>query len=170
MFELKTRPMWSDFLNFRENLLFVAATFALALQAHAPSAHAAEVVEVLIDQAKIIQLPDSTLTVVVGNPLILDVALLRTSGKVVLTGKGFGETNLIAVDRNGGVVSESTVRVKEPRGNVIVQRGVDRETYNCRPRCQPTVALGDAPRYMTETVNQISARNAAETASASRPR
>ena len=149
---------------------FAAASLSLALQINTPVAQAAEVVEVLMDQAKIVDLPQSTLTVVIGNPLIIDITMLQSSGKMVLTGKGFGETNLLAVDRNGQVVGESTVRVREPSGNVVVQLGTERETYHCSPRCQPTVALGDAARHLSETVNQISTRNAAEISSASKQR
>lgn len=144
------------------NFIFAAATLALALQCQA-SAQAAEVVEVNIDQAKIVELPDATTTVVIGNPMIVDVAMLRSSGKVVLTGKGFGETNLLAVDGSGAVVGESSVRVTASGGTVVVQRGMERESYHCSPRCQPTVALGDAARHMAETVNGITTRNAAET-------
>lgn len=143
--------------------LFAAAAFLLALQGSARFAQAAEAVEVNIDQAKIMELPDSTLTIIVGNPLIVDVTMLKSGGKVVLTGKGFGETNLLAVDRTGAVVSETSVIVKGASANVVLQRGLERESYHCSPRCQPVVALGDAQRPLNDAVGQISTRNAAET-------
>ena len=148
------------------NFLFAAAAFALALHSHAPAAQAADVIEVNLDQAKIINLPEATLTLIIGNPVIVDVSMLRTTGKMVLTGKGFGETNLLAVDKNGAVISESTVKVTAGAGNLIIQRGMERESYHCSPRCQPTVALGDTARHMGDTIGQINTRNAAEAGAA----
>ena len=149
-------------------LLLAAASVLLALHGPAPAALAADAIEVNLDQAKIIELPESTSTIIIGNPLIVDVTMLKSSGKVVLTGKGFGETNLLAVDRNGVVVSESSLRVSEAGGNIVVQRGTERESYHCNPRCLPTTSLGDAPRDMGETANQINTRNTAQTSATRR--
>ena len=45
---------------------------------------------------------------------------------MVITGKGYGMTNLIALDRAGAVLMEKTVEVHGPRGSiVVVYRGVD---------------------------------------------
>ena len=148
------------------NTLFASLALAFALQVYAPPASAAEIVDVHIDQAKIVELPDSAVTVVIGNPLIVDLTMLKTSGKMVLTGKGYGETNLIAVNKDGVSVGESLVRVTALGNNLIVQRGVERESYTCNPRCQPTVALGDASRFMTEAAGQITSHSAAAGAGA----
>jgi len=158
MIKLRARLMSSASMKH----LFAAAAVVLALHGQTPAARAADTIEVNLDQAKIVELPETTLTIIIGNPLIVDVTMLKTSGKVVLTGKGFGETNLLAVDRNGAVVSESNLRVTAAGGGVIVQRGMERESYHCSPRCQPTVALGDASRHMSEASNQITARTAGE--------
>lgn len=144
------------------NSLLAATTLLVCLQA--PCTWAAEVIDVYLDQAKIIQIPDTTATVVVGNPLFVDTTMLKSGGKLVLTGKGYGETNLITLDKDGVATSESVVRVQAGGKNLIVQRGVDRESYTCNPRCQPTVSLGDATRFMGETSGQISSRNTAATA------
>ena len=142
------------------NYIFAAA--AVAAQALAPGAWAADPVNVYLDQAKILHLPDKTATVIIGNPLVVEVTMLRGNGKIILTGKGFGETNLIALDRNGEQLVETTVKVASSNKNLILQRGVDRESYHCDPRCQPTVALGDATKFMGDTAGQISFRNSAE--------
>ena len=57
----------------------------------------AEKLVVTTDRAKIIKLPDQTKTVIVGNPIIADVTIGK-DGLVILTGKSFGTTNLIALD------------------------------------------------------------------------
>ena len=68
---------------------------------------------------------------VIGNPLIADAAL-QPGGIAVLTGKGFGETNLMALDHGGNVLFEKTVRVLAPRDAVVVYRGsTARDLYLC---------------------------------------
>ncbi|MFI5014313.1 MAG: pilus assembly protein, partial [Hyphomicrobiales bacterium] len=72
----------------------------------------------------------------------------------------FGATNLIALDAAGAILNESTVQVQQASENMVVmQRGMDRETYSCTPSCMPTVALGDETKYFTDTGNASTARN-----------
>src|SRR5262245_23588060 len=93
---------------------------------------AAETLEVVLDQAALMKLPEKVSTIVIGNPMIADIAI-QSGGLVVVTGKGFGATNLIALDRAGAVLLERSVVVSGPRGRDTVQvyRGVHRETYSC---------------------------------------
>ena len=80
------------------------------------------------------ELPDRVATIVIGNPLIAD-ATLQNGGILVLTGKGYGSTNLLALDRQGQVLMSKTVRVTGPSADhlVVVYRGIDRESYSCPP-------------------------------------
>ena len=111
------------------------------------------------DRAKIIKLPDQTKTVIVGNPIIADVTIGK-DGLVILTGKSFGTTNLIALDGTGAILNESTIQVQQANENlVIMQRGLDRETYSCTPTCMPTVALGDETKYFTDAGSASTTRN-----------
>ena len=59
------------------------------------------------------KLPEKVSTIVVGNPLIADVAV-QSGGLVVVTGKGYGATNLIVLDRAGTVLMERSVVVRGP--------------------------------------------------------
>jgi Flp pilus assembly secretin CpaC len=121
-------------------------------------------VSVQVDNAKVIRLPEKTQTVVVGNPMIADITLQK-NGVVVLTGKSFGITNLIALDGRGAMLAESTISVQAPQASIItVQRGLERESYSCTPNCQPSVQLGDAAKYFTETSQQAEARRGMATA------
>jgi Flp pilus assembly secretin CpaC len=141
--------------------LALAAVLALA---PAPAALATEApaagttIVVTLDQAKVIRLPPKTATLIIGNPMIADVTMLKTAGSMVVTGKGFGETNMIALDSNGNLVAESFIRVRSPNSVLVVQRGAERESYSCSPQCQPTVQLGDG-KLFTEASTQIQARN-----------
>src|SRR5215510_8625854 len=60
-------------------------------------------IAVNVDQARLVKLPGKVATIVVGNPLIADVTL-QPGGIIVVTGKGYGATNFIALDRTGEVL------------------------------------------------------------------
>jgi len=120
----------------------------------------ADTVTVHVDQAHLLKLPDRVATIIIGNPLIAD-ATLQNGGILVVTGKGYGATNLMALDRNGRVIMSKFVRVLGPssRELVVVYRGVERETYSCAPQCQPRITLGDSSVYFNATLAQTGARN-----------
>lgn len=139
------------------------------LLAAAPAAAEETGVTVLLDRAQIMPYPASTETIIVGNPIIADVTMLRNTGEVILTGKGFGDTNLLFLDGHGKVLKEARIRVREAPAMMVVQRGVDRETYACHPRCEPTVALGDSSAFLQRTIGDIQARNAQATGAAQAP-
>lgn len=140
-------------------------SFAAALAACATGpAFGAETVVVLLDHAKVIKLPEKAQTVVIGNPSIADVTVQK-SGVLVVTGKSYGVTNLIALDNGGNMLAESMVRVQAPNDTVVtVQRGLDRQSYSCSPTCQPSMQLGDANTYFSELNGQAGQRNSLATA------
>ena len=53
-----------------------------------------------MNQAKIVKLSRAADTIVIGNPEIAD-ASVQDASTVVLTGKGFGVTNLVVLDEDG---------------------------------------------------------------------
>jgi Flp pilus assembly secretin CpaC len=126
------------------------------------AARAAETLNISLDQATLMKLPDKVATIVVGNPMIADVAV-QSGGLVVVTGKGFGSTNLIVLDRAGAVLLEREVVVSGPGGAQTVQvfRGIQRETYSCTPNCERRITLGDSADYFTAIAGQADARNGA---------
>lgn len=144
----------------------VAAALAMAvLQGAAAQAapQEGEAVLVLVDHAKVVRLPERAQTVIVGNPAIADVSVQR-NGVMVVTGKSFGVTNLIALDGTGALLAESLVRVGAASDAVLtVQRGMERESYSCTPVCQPSAQLGDAQKYFGEVGAQATSRNAQAT-------
>jgi Flp pilus assembly secretin CpaC len=127
----------------------------------------ADAVAVNVDQAKLVKLPARVATIVVGNPLIADVTL-QTGGVVVVTGKGYGATNFIAMDRNGEVLVDRVIQVEGPTDQLItVYRGIDRESYSCMPVCQRRVTLGDSEGYFKSTMDQAGSLNSQASSSAS---
>ena len=71
-----------------------------ALAVAVSSAAGAQTIVVTMDQAKLARVPPRTATLVVGNPLIADVSV-QAGGAMVITGKSYGLTNLIALDSSG---------------------------------------------------------------------
>ena len=145
----------------------VGAAALIAIVAAAP-ARAADPITVMLDQATITKLPGRVATIVIGNPLIADVSV-QGGGLLVVTGKGYGTTNLIALDRSGAVLTERNIEVVGAQDTVVVvYRGVNRESYSCAPDCQRRITLGDAPDYFTQTLSQSATR--ASQAQAQAPR
>ena len=127
------------------------------LSAETPKAP--ESLTVQVDHAKVIRLPERASTVIVGNPAIADLAV-QPRGVVVVTGKAYGVTNLIAMDAAGNLLAESLIQVQAPTAALVtVQRGLDRASYSCTPNCQPTVILGDENKFFSEASAQTGARN-----------
>ncbi len=133
--------------------LFCLAAVITALPA------AGQSVAVVLDQAKVMRIPERTSTVVVGNPLIADVSV-QTGGLVVITGKGYGVTNFIALDNRGDILLEQLIEVRGPEDHVVVvYRGVERESYSCTPKCERRITLGDTPDYFEATLTQTGRRD-----------
>lgn len=148
--------------------IFLAASLLLsgmpaaaqnAASAASPAAVDPGAVVVSIDHAKIVRLPEKVQTVVVGNPIVADVTVQR-NGILVVTGKSYGTTNLIALDNAGNMLVETSIRVQaSSESTVTVHRGLERETYSCATTCQPSLLLGDAQRYFGEVSGQATQRN-----------
>jgi len=132
-------------------VLFLAALVAPAT--------AAEPIVVLLDQAKVVKVPERAATVVIGDPLIADLSV-QPGGIAVITGKGYGATNVIVMDTAGAVLMEKMIEVKGPRDPiVVVYRGVNRNTYSCTPECAPRITLGDDTDYFNKTLGDAGSRN-----------
>jgi hypothetical protein len=87
---------------------------------------------------------------------------VQPGGFLVITGKGFGTTNMIALDRTGAVLSEHNIEVLGPNASniVVVYRGVNRESYSCAPECERRITLGDSTEFFEQTMAQAGNRAA----------
>jgi len=138
----------------------LAIAFALAFGASPALPQASpDVISVTLDQAKIAKLPTGATTLIIGNPMIADVTMLKNNNSMVITGKGFGQTNLIAIDAQGTIIEERQVRVLPTKTVLVLQNGNSRISYACNPDCMPTVQLGDDDKMFSEAGGQISTRN-----------
>jgi hypothetical protein len=107
-----------------------------------------------MDEVRIVAFKQPVSTVYVGNPAIADITTIDSQHIFVL-GKSFGDTNMIALGRDGRPVANNHVTVFGRRmGAVTVQKGAKQFTYSCTAaQCAPAPVVGDAPDYGS-TVNQ----------------
>jgi hypothetical protein len=113
-------------------------------------------------------------TVYVGNPTIADVTMIDARHAFV-QGKGYGRTNIVALNRDNVQVFNTAITVTSPResGTVTLNRGAQRITLTCAGgRCEPTPTPGDDQKAYDAASSQNSAhQNAARgVAAAAQPR
>ena len=129
--------------------VFVAC--ALATTGVAPAAAADDLI-VKYDQSQILRMPRNVSDFIIGNPSIADVSV-QAANMLVVTGKSFGITNVIALDSERNVIQEQRVIVVRDEARVVnVQKAGKRESYNCTPQCNPSLVVGDDPTYFDGVV------------------
>ncbi len=141
-----------------ERLIISALFSILSLGLFASSTSAAPI-NVLIDEAKIVELSRPVHQVIIGNPAIADVAL-QSKNVLVFTGKSAGHTNIILLDENNRQILNKKVHVNTSNesGLVIVQRGRIRSSYHCGTICNARIALGDSPKFTNDVMASTEAK------------
>ena len=138
-------PLLRSFLAF--------ALVALAAAPHVALADAnSDPINVKVNMARILKINAPAATVIIGNPGVADVTI-QDPQTLILTGKSYGETNLIILDSRGSAIADTIVSVVEPMStdSLTMYQGQARNTLNCQPICQPTVMLGDDSTFATGT-------------------
>ncbi|MEL6258159.1 MAG: pilus assembly protein N-terminal domain-containing protein [Pseudomonadota bacterium] len=75
-------------------------------------------------------------SVVIGDPEVADVALLDDN-TILVTGRGFGRTNLIVFDEFGGRLFQGDILVpSRGEGLVTLMRGETRTVLRCTDTCK----------------------------------
>jgi Flp pilus assembly secretin CpaC len=113
--------------------LFLGFAAILAVTAPALSGSG---IEVTINQARIVKLSRAADTIVIGNPEIADVSV-QDGSTVVLTGKGFGVTNLVVLDETGvPIIDEQITVMRATASSVRIYRRANVQTLSCTPYCE----------------------------------
>ena len=150
------------------------ALFAAALFAAAPAASAFGAdVSVGLDEVRTLTFRDPVATIYVGNPAIADITMIDAR-HAFIQGKGYGRTNLVALNAEGKQVFGSSINVTGTTHSnmVTLNRGSQRITLNCAGRrCEPTPMPGDGkeaydPANGVAAAHQSAARAAATGAAA----
>ncbi|WP_375450142.1 pilus assembly protein N-terminal domain-containing protein [uncultured Devosia sp.] len=110
-------------------------------------------ITVNVNMARVLRINSPAATVIVGNPGIADVTI-QDPQTLVLTGKSFGQTNLIVLDGAGNPVADTLVNVVQLQAGVLtVYQGSARTSLACAPVCQPTIMLGDQNDFTSSQVD-----------------
>ena len=116
--------------------------------------HAKQNYNVDLNKTNIIRLPRAASAVLIGNPDIADISV-HSAKTLFIVGRGYGETNLIVLDRNGHEVLDTNITVTNNLSshNVRLYNASERQTYSCLPNCLPSPVLGDTPEFIGENSN-----------------
>lgn len=132
-------------------MALLAAATGLAALAAAPSRGNAQDIIARFDQSQIIRLPRPVAEIIIGNPMIADVAI-QSSNMLVVTGKSFGLTNIIALDADRNIILDQRVMVQRDNARLLyLTKAGKRQTYNCSPQCNPTIMVGDDSAFFEAT-------------------
>ncbi len=126
--------------------LVTGATFIAAIALSAITAQAGDLV-VKYDQSQLLRVTRPVSEIIIGNPTIADISV-QSKKLLVVTGKSFGKTNMILLDSEQNVIQENQIIVLQDQSKVVnLRRGIARESYNCAPRCNPTITVADEQTY-----------------------
>ena len=154
--QLKSKPAYNLQKKYALPMFFLAGLLGLT-----PNAQAGDQISVLLDRAQLFKMPESAKTLVIGNPVVADVSIIK-NGLMVVTGKSYGLTNVIALDNQGRQISDTLIQVTAPKDEMItVSRGLESETYHCAPTCNPTLMLGDDDKYFGKVSGQAAKHTSA---------
>jgi Flp pilus assembly secretin CpaC len=125
---------------------------------HVVAHHYATAISVPLDEVRVVAFSQPIATVYVGNPAIADVSMIDGRHAFVL-GKGFGATNVVALDADGKQIVNQSVTVFGHTGNtVILHRGTAQATLNCaHARCEIAPMPGDDKDTFANRMEQLSA-------------
>lgn len=140
----------SKFVRFLTSAAVAGATLMIAMIGQAPAAIASDDLIVSYDQSQLVRLPRPISSIVIGNPSIADVAVQK-GNLLVVTGKTFGITNIIAIDEKGQVIQDQRVIVQRDERRIVnLHKGSQRQSFSCSPNCSPTITIGDGNEYFEQ--------------------
>ena len=138
------------------------AALALALST-APAALAEDPAPftVKIDQTVAVKLASPANSIVLGNATVADVAV-HDASTLLITGKAFGTTNVMVLDRNSKAIWQTELVVSGGSDNTltIVRNGAT-NTYSCTDKCRGTPVAGDDPGFFGNVMQTVTGKEAA---------
>ena len=126
--------------------LITGATILAAIALSSGTVRAGDLI-VKYDQSQLLRISRAVSEIIIGNPTIADISV-QSKKLLVITGKSFGKTNMILLDSEQNVIQENRIIVLQDQTKVVnLRRGIARESYNCSPRCNPTITVADEQTY-----------------------
>jgi Pilus formation protein N terminal region len=133
---------------------------AIALSALIAPAAMADPFKVKVDETVTLKLASPANSIVIGNATVADVAV-NDPNTLLITGKAFGTTNLLVLDRAGRTIYSNQLAVGgESDGELTVQRRDGTYTYSCFEKCRATPKVGDAPTHFQDVMTTVTAKAA----------
>lgn len=137
--------------RFKVPFLLLASVVAAAIL---PAPGEAAGIEVTMNHARIVKLSRAADTIVIGNPNIAD-ASVQDGSTIVITGKGFGVTNLVVLDEQGvAIVDEQIYVSRDSTASVRIYRRGEVQTMSCTPFCE-SAHKTDAERLSETELNSV---------------
>lgn len=120
----------------------------------APQPAAANDLIVSYDQSQLLRLPRNIDQIIIGNPSIADVTV-QGGNLLVVTGKTFGITNIIALDAEQNVIQDQRIIVQRDERRIVnLHKGSKRQSFSCAPNCTPTITIGDSDAFLGQILKQ----------------
>lgn len=128
----------------------------------------ADPISVVVDYAKVMQVSRPADIVIIGNAAIADITI-RDNRTLIITGRSFGTTNLIVLDKEGQTIADEIITVSAPNNQVVtVHRRSSRQSYSCTPDCAPMLVVGDNIATFDAVNSQIKAHGSLSDTAANR--
>lgn len=119
---------------------------------------AASQITVETGKAKALKLKTGADSIIIGNPNIADVAV-HNDQLLFISGKSYGTTNLMIFDADGNNIMSSNIVVTANTSTwVSINRAGSNFTYDCAPRCRPTMSPGDDNAHYNGVIEQVQAQ------------
>ena len=110
----------------------LAGAMAMAAAGLAATQARASDLIVSYDQSQLLRLPRAASEVIIGNPSIADVAV-QGGNLLVVTGKTFGVTNIIALDQERNVIQDQRVVVQRDEARTVNLHKASASPTRARP-------------------------------------
>lgn len=102
-----------------------------------------DMLRVSMNHARVLRLDRPVSKVIIGNPKVAD-ATVSDATTIVLTGRGYGTTNLVLLDADGNAIVDERILVSIDEGNTVrVFRQTERTVLSCTPSCEQHSQNGD---------------------------
>ncbi len=129
----------------------LAATLSAALFC---ATAAAQQITVEAGTTKPVRLSKAASSVVIGNENVADVAVADPK-LVFLTGRSFGTTNLLVLDKDNQIILSTNVVVTTNTANLVtVNRAGASFSYDCLEECRDAPVIGDDPGHFSRALSQ----------------
>ena len=103
-----------------------------------------DTLRVFMDHARVLKLDRPVSKVIVGNSNVAD-ATVADARTIVVTGRNYGATNLVLLDKDGNAIFDQRVLVAIDEDDTVrVFKSTDRTVMSCTPNCEQRTSGGTA--------------------------